>query len=68
VFVIELTDSPFVQENTRMDRPIDIVEVERVAGCGIIVTFSDGTLASFASEELEALRPYREPAELAESN
>jgi hypothetical protein len=51
-----------------MDRPIDIVEVERVAGCGIIVTFSDGTLASFASEELEALRPYREPVELAESN
>jgi len=51
-----------------MDRPIDIVEVERVEGCGIIVTFSDGTLACFASEELEALRPYREPVELAESN
>jgi hypothetical protein len=45
-----------------MNSPVDIVAVARIAGCGIVVTFSDGTSAAYPSEELEALRPYREPA------
>lgn len=43
-----------------MDRPIDIIQVLHVPRCGLIVTFSDGTAASYPSEELGALRPYRE--------
>ena len=44
-----------------MDEPLDIVDVEIVRGCGIVVTFSDGTHARYAPEELAALRPHREP-------
>ena len=39
--------------------PLDIVTVELVPGCGMIVHFSDQTAAYFASEELAFLRPYR---------
>ena len=42
-----------------MSEPLDIVSVERVPGCGMIVHFSDGTSAFYASEELAFLRPYR---------
>ena len=42
-----------------MHEPLDILSVERVAGCGMIVHFSDGTLAYYPSEELARLRPYR---------
>ena len=50
-----------------MSRPLDIVDVEIIRGCGIIVTFSDGTAASYPSEELTELRPYREPVKSAMS-
>jgi hypothetical protein len=46
-----------------MKAPIDILDVERIEGCGILVTFSDGTLAAYVTEELRALRPYRAPAD-----
>ena len=42
--------------------PLNITDVEIIQGCGIVVTFSDGTVASYAPEELAALRPYREQA------
>jgi hypothetical protein len=51
-----------MRQNRPMRRPIDVVAVERIEGCGITVTFSDGTCASYPAEELEALRPYREQA------
>jgi hypothetical protein len=44
-----------------MAKGLDIVDVELVKGCGLIVTFSDGTTANYCSEELAGLRPYREP-------
>ena len=44
-----------------MMKPLDILSVECVAGCGMIVHFSDGTLAYYPSEELARLRPYRAP-------
>ena len=40
---------------------LDISDVEIVCGCGIVVTFTDGTIASYPPEELAALRPHREP-------
>jgi len=43
-----------------MDEPIEIVMMEREGGYGLIVSFSDGTTASFVVEELLELRPYRE--------
>ena len=48
-----------------MSKPINIVDVEIIQGCGIVVTFSDGTAASYPSEELAELRPYREPGKSA---
>jgi len=45
-----------------MDEPIEIVTIEREGGYGLIVSFSDGTIASFVVEELLDLRPYREPS------
>jgi hypothetical protein len=46
-----------------MKTQIDIIAVERIEGCGILVTFSDGTVAAYITEELRALRPYRESAD-----
>ena len=43
-----------------MTDPLDITDVAIIQGCGITVTFSDGTTASYPPEELAALRPYRE--------
>ena len=31
-----------------MNEPLNIVDVEIIQGCGIVVTFSDGTAASYA--------------------
>jgi len=50
-------------QDIRMKTQIDVIEVERIEGCGILVTFSDGTLAAYVAEELRALRPYRAPIE-----
>lgn len=44
-------------DNTR----VQIVDVERYASEGIVVTFSDGTRAAYVVEELLELRPHREP-------
>ena len=44
---------------TQPVEPLDILSVERVPGCGMIVNFSDGTTAYYPSEELALLRPYR---------
>ncbi len=44
-----------------MDDPIQILTVERDGEDGLIVTFSDGTIAGYVTEELLELRPFREP-------
>ena len=44
---------------TQFTEPLDILSVETVPGCGMIVHFSDGTTAYYPSEELALLRPYR---------
>ena len=46
-----------------MAYPIRILNVEREAEDGLIVTFSDGTSAGYVTEELLELRPFREPTE-----
>jgi len=45
-----------------MTSDIRIFEVENDPPDGIIVTFSDGTVAGYVVEELLELRPHREPA------
>ena len=50
-----------------MDNEMDVLSVERVKHerrCGIIVIFSDGTVARYPPEELAELRPYRELADI----
>jgi hypothetical protein len=42
---------------------IRISSVERDGGDGLIVTFSDETIAAYVVEELLGLRPHREPVE-----
>ena len=39
---------------------IEIVDVEVIQQCGMTVTFSDGTSASYVAEELLDLRPHRD--------
>jgi hypothetical protein len=46
-----------------MVEPIRILTVELDCDDGIMVTFSDGTVAGYVIEELLELRPFREPAE-----
>lgn len=41
-------------------KTIAIIKVERDGTDGVIVTFSDGTLAGYVVEELLELRPNRE--------
>jgi hypothetical protein len=48
-----------MKASDRMPEPLDIIDVEIIRGCGIVVTFSDSTTASYPSEELAALRPFR---------
>ena len=40
--------------------PIQILTVERDGDDGLLVTFSDGTIAGYVAEELLELRPIRE--------
>jgi hypothetical protein len=44
-----------------MDGDIQIAHVAMDHSDGIIVTFSDGTIAGYVVEELLELRPHREP-------
>jgi hypothetical protein len=44
-----------------MAEPIQILTVERDGEDGLLVTFSDGTIAGYVAEELLELRPSREP-------
>lgn len=44
-----------------MGEPIQILTVERDGKDGLLVTFSDGTVAGYVTEELLELRPFREP-------
>jgi hypothetical protein len=44
-----------------MVEPIRILTVELEDGDGLLVTFSDGTIAGYVAEELLELRPFREP-------
>jgi hypothetical protein len=44
-----------------MAEPVQILTVERDGEDGLIVTFSDGTIAGYVAEELLELRPHREP-------
>jgi hypothetical protein len=44
-----------------MTEPIQILTVERDGQDGLLVTFSDGTIAGYVAEELLELRPCREP-------
>ena len=57
-----------LRQNISMIGPIDILEVECIEGCGLIVRFTDGTYAAYTPEELKELRPYREPVGVSESN
>jgi hypothetical protein len=43
-----------------MTQEILILSVEREAGYGLMLTFSDGTRSTYVVEELLELRPYRE--------
>jgi hypothetical protein len=43
-----------------MAQDIIILGVEREAGYGLMLTFSDGTRSAYVVEELLELRPYRE--------
>ena len=43
-----------------MERAIAIIAVDADGADGILVTFSDGTVAGYVVEELLALRPQRE--------
>jgi hypothetical protein len=43
--------------------PLQILTVEKDGGDGIMVTFSDGTIAGYVAEELASLRPIREKRE-----
>jgi hypothetical protein len=47
-----------------MAEPIRILTVEREGQDGLLVTFSDGTIAGYVTEELLELRPHREPVRL----
>jgi hypothetical protein len=44
-----------------MAEPIQILTVELDGEDGLLVTFSDGTIAGYVAEELLELRPHREP-------
>jgi hypothetical protein len=44
-----------------MVNSIKIVKVEQDGDDGVLVTFSDGTIAGYVVEELLELRPRREP-------
>jgi hypothetical protein len=44
---------------------IPIVNVEQDGEDGILVTFSDGTIAGYVAEELIGLRPVRERVRIA---
>jgi hypothetical protein len=43
-----------------MNDALDIVDVEIIRDCGIVVQFSDGTVARYTPEQLAGLRPYRD--------
>jgi len=47
-----------------MTEAIRILNVEKDGEDGVIVTFSDGTLAGYVAEELLLLRPIREAVEV----
>ena len=47
-----------------MEKDIYILKVEKDGEDGVIVTFSDGTLAGYVAEELLLLRPIREAVEV----
>jgi hypothetical protein len=49
-----------------MPEPIRIVTVELDGEDGLLVTFSDGTVAGYVAEELLELRPFRERVRLPE--
>jgi len=44
-----------------MNTTTHILQVEKDSHDGVIVTFSDGTVAGYVIEELLELRPLREP-------
>jgi|HubBroStandDraft_6_1064221.scaffolds.fasta_scaffold164466_1 hypothetical protein len=44
-----------------MTEPIQILTAERDGEDGLLLTFSDGTVAGYVVEELVELRPFREP-------
>jgi hypothetical protein len=47
-----------------MAEPIQILTAELDGEDGLLVTFSDGTIAGYVTEELLELRPFREPDKL----
>ena len=53
----------FRQVEPMHKKPIEMKTVLPVAGYGLVVRFSDGTLAKYTVEELLELRPYREDIE-----
>lgn len=49
-----------------MGQPIIILSVVQDGEDGVMVEFSDGTVAGYLAEELLGLRPYRELAQIKE--
>jgi hypothetical protein len=66
VFKIEQTMIFILYSDTvpATDRSIDLLTAQLDGDDGLFVTFSDGTTAGYAVEELLHLRPHREPTPL----
>ena len=48
---------------SKTETSINIVKIEKDSADGVLVTFSDGTVAGYIVEELLMLRPIRESVE-----
>lgn len=63
VFVFNFDHRPDLQRAIllNMNTTTHILHVEKDSHDGVLVTFSDGTVAGYVVEELLELRPFREP-------
>ena len=59
---MRLLSSPASVYTLPMVEPIQILTAELDGEDGLLVTFTDGTIAGYVAEELLELRPFREPA------
>ena len=42
-----------------MEKRLEMVEVERIDGFGLVVSFSDGTFSNYTVEQLANMHPHR---------